>query len=107
MFGKPSARRAIAVGAVLLALVTACSRGYAAHTAISDSAQATRAPVLPALAPDAAPTPMLPPDAAPTPDFAAVSKLMNDAIAAQKLPGAVVVIGHGGNVVFHQAYGSR
>jgi CubicO group peptidase (beta-lactamase class C family) len=107
MFGKPSARRAIAVGAVLLALVTGCSRGYAAHTAVSDSAQATQAPVLPALAPDAAPTPMLPPDAAPTPDFAAVSKLMNDAIAAHKLPGAVVVIGHGGNVVFHQAYGSR
>jgi CubicO group peptidase (beta-lactamase class C family) len=32
---------------------------------------------------------------------------MNDAIAANKLPGAVVVIGHGGKVVFHQAYGSR
>ena len=50
---------------------------------------------------------MLPPDAAPTPDFATVSKLMNDAIAAHRLPGAVVVIGHGGKVVFHQAYGSR
>jgi CubicO group peptidase (beta-lactamase class C family) len=32
---------------------------------------------------------------------------MNDAIAAQRLPGAVVAIGHGGKVVFHQAYGSR
>ena len=47
------------------------------------------------------------PNAAPTPDFATVSKLMNDAIAAHRLPGAVVVIGHGGKVVFHQAYGSR
>ena len=47
------------------------------------------------------------PDAAPAPDFATVSKLMNDAIAANQLPGAVVVIGHGGKVVFHQAYGSR
>jgi CubicO group peptidase (beta-lactamase class C family) len=47
------------------------------------------------------------PDAALTPDFAAVSKLMNDAIAANKLPGAVVVIGHSGKVFFHQAYGSR
>jgi hypothetical protein len=37
----------------------------------------------------------------------AVAKLMNDAIAAQRLPGAVVVIEHGGNVVFHQAYGLR
>jgi CubicO group peptidase (beta-lactamase class C family) len=45
--------------------------------------------------------------AAATPDFATVSKLMNDAIAAHRLPGAVVVIGHGGKVVFHQAYGSR
>jgi CubicO group peptidase (beta-lactamase class C family) len=32
---------------------------------------------------------------------------MNNAIAAQRLPGAVVVIGHGGKVVFHRAYGSR
>ena len=39
--------------------------------------------------------------------FATVSKLINDAIAANRLPGAVVVIGHGGKVVFHQAYGSR
>ena len=32
---------------------------------------------------------------------------MNDAIAANKLPGAVVVVGHGGKVVFRKAYGSR
>jgi CubicO group peptidase (beta-lactamase class C family) len=32
---------------------------------------------------------------------------MNDAIAAEKLPGGVVVIGHGGRVAFHRAYGSR
>jgi CubicO group peptidase (beta-lactamase class C family) len=47
------------------------------------------------------------PDAAPAPDFATVSKLMNDAIAAHRLPGGVVVIGHAGKIVFHQAYGSR
>ncbi|HTI74301.1 MAG TPA: serine hydrolase domain-containing protein, partial [Mycobacterium sp.] len=47
------------------------------------------------------------PSPAPAPDFAAVSKIMNDAVAAQRLPGAVVLIGHGGNVVFQQAYGSR
>jgi len=40
--------------------------------------------------------------AAPTSDFATVSKLINDAIAAHRLPGAVVVIGHGGKVVFHR-----
>src|SRR4029077_8889373 len=88
MFDKPSVRRAIAVGAVLLALAPACSRGDAAHTAVSDSTQAPVAPA-PAPTPDAAPTPTLPPDAAPTLDFATVSKLMNDAIAAHRLPGAV------------------
>jgi CubicO group peptidase (beta-lactamase class C family) len=103
MFGKSSARKAIAAGTVLLTLVAACSRGYAAHTAVSDSARATQAP-------DAAPTraqATQAPDAAPIADFATVSKLMNDAIAAQRLPGGVVVIGHGGRIVFHQAFGSR
>jgi len=96
----PSVRKAVAVGTVLLTFAAATSCGHAADTAVSDSAQAT--PV-----PDAAPTPTPVPDAAPTPDFAAVSKLVNDAIAAHRLPGAVVVIGHGGKIVFHQAYGSR
>jgi CubicO group peptidase (beta-lactamase class C family) len=32
---------------------------------------------------------------------------MNDAVAARRLPGGVVVIGHGGKIVFRQAYGSR
>ena len=32
---------------------------------------------------------------------------MNDAIAAEKLPGGVVVIGHGGRIAFDRAYGSR
>ena len=40
-------------------------------------------------------------------DFTPVSRLIDDAIAAHKLPGAVVVIGHNGNVVFEQAYGDR
>ena len=103
MFGKPSVRKAIAVGAVLLTLAAACSRGNAAHTAVSDSARATQAP-------DAAPTSARTtqaPDAAAVADFATVSMLMNDAIAAHRLPGAVVVIGHGGKIVFHQAFGSR
>jgi CubicO group peptidase (beta-lactamase class C family) len=32
---------------------------------------------------------------------------MNAAIAAHTVPGGVVEVGHGGKVVFHQAYGSR
>jgi CubicO group peptidase (beta-lactamase class C family) len=99
MFGKPSMRRAIVVGAVVLALATACSR--------ADTVQAPQTSAAPARVPTAAATPTLPPIVAPTPDFAAVSTLMNDAIAAHRLPGAVVMIGHGGKVVFQQAYGSR
>jgi SSS family transporter len=41
------------------------------------------------------------------PDFSAVSNAINSGIAAKKLPGAVVVIGHHGQVVFHHAYGLR
>jgi CubicO group peptidase (beta-lactamase class C family) len=107
-FGKPvrkALRKGVAVGTVFLALVAACSRGDAAHTALSDSAKAKQPPAA-ASTPDFA-TPSRPPDAATAPDFARVSKLINDGIAANKLPGAVVVIGHGGNIVFHQAYGSR
>lgn len=43
----------------------------------------------------------------PGPDFAAVSRLVQDAIAAHRLPGAVVQIGHAGEIVFRQAFGSR
>jgi SSS family transporter len=40
-------------------------------------------------------------------DFSAVSTAINAAIAQKKLPGAVVLIGHDGKVVFEQAYGVR
>jgi SSS family transporter len=41
------------------------------------------------------------------PDFSPISQLLNEAIAAHKLPGGVVLIGHNGKVVFEQAYGLR
>jgi SSS family transporter len=40
-------------------------------------------------------------------DFNPVSGLVNQAIEAKKLPGAVVVINHDGRTVFEQAYGDR
>lgn len=40
-------------------------------------------------------------------DFSDVVRLVNADIAAGRLPGAVVQVGHGGNVVFRQAFGSR
>jgi SSS family transporter len=41
------------------------------------------------------------------PDFTPITTLLNDAIAAHHLPGAVVVIGHNNHIVFEQAYGNR
>lgn len=41
------------------------------------------------------------------PDFAGVDRLIGDAIAAGKLPGAVLQVGHGGTVVYLKAYGDR
>jgi CubicO group peptidase (beta-lactamase class C family) len=86
----PSARKAVAIGAVLCALAAACSCGHAADITPIHNAQTTQ-----------------PAGAVAPPDFATVSTLVNGAIAAHRLPGAVVVIGHAGKVAFHQAYGSR
>jgi CubicO group peptidase (beta-lactamase class C family) len=100
-------RKAVGVAAVLLALAAVSWHSYAGHTEVSDSAPTRTAAPTRTHVPYAAPAPTQVPDAASIPDFATVSTLINDAIAAHRLPGAVVVIGHGGNVVFHQAYGSR
>ena len=40
-------------------------------------------------------------------DFSPISALVTQAIAAKKLPGAVVLIGHDGPTVFEHAYGNR
>src|SRR5262249_40145741 len=105
--GRPSARKTIAVGAAVLALGTACSRSDVPQSVTSEEAPQAQVVPAPAPAPMPALTPTAPPDAAPNPAFDKVSELINRAIAANKLPGAVVVIGHGGKVVFHQAYGVR
>jgi SSS family transporter len=41
------------------------------------------------------------------PDFAPVSALINQGIAEHRLPGAVLLVGHSGRVVFEHAYGNR
>lgn len=92
-----SLRTAVAVGAVLLAVVAISSCGGANESAVSDSTPAARDTT------KATPTP----NAVPRPEFATVSKLIDDAIAAHKLPGAVVMIGHGGKTVHERAYGVR
>jgi SSS family transporter len=40
-------------------------------------------------------------------DFSAVSTLLDEAISAKKLPGAVVLVNHNGKTVFEKAYGNR
>ncbi|KRE29049.1 serine hydrolase [Mycobacterium sp. Soil538] len=48
-----------------------------------------------------------PPPVAPTPELAPIAELITDAIAAHRLPGAVVQIGHGGKILFRMAFGER
>ena len=88
-----------AVAAVLLALVATTSCGQARQPEATETTQATQ--TTSATTPSASPKPI------PNKDFDTVSALINDAIAAHKLPGAVVVIGHGGAPVFEQAFGLR
>ncbi|OBG73370.1 serine hydrolase [Mycobacterium sp. E1715] len=100
-------RTAIAVAGVALVVVAACGRGQASHPAAGDSWQLTHAPTAKPPGSPAAQPPGSPAAKPPGPEFAPLSKLINDAIAANRLPGAVVLIGHGGAVAFDQAFGSR
>ncbi|MDR3663830.1 MAG: serine hydrolase [Mycobacterium sp.] len=56
--------------------------------------------------PTSAPAPTAP-SVIPTGPFAPVTRLVNDAVAAHRLPGAVIQIGHSGTIAFRQAYGWR
>ena len=47
------------------------------------------------------------PQVTPTGDFSRVAQLVEDAVEAGRLPGAVVQVGHDGAIVFRQAFGSR
>jgi uncharacterized protein YbbC (DUF1343 family)/CubicO group peptidase (beta-lactamase class C family) len=40
-------------------------------------------------------------------DFSAIDRIIENGITAKKFPGAVVIVGHGGHVVFHKSYGNR
>lgn len=94
--------RAAAATAILLSLIAvpSCGRAEQAREIPTPSAAAPPKPAPPR------PKPALPP-VVPSGDFTAVSQLVDADIAAHRLPGAVIQVGHGGNVVFRQAYGSR
>lgn len=60
--------------------------------------------------PTTTPTPTstaAPPPVVPAGDFTPVEQLVNADIAANRLPGAVVLVGHDGNIVFREAFGVR
>jgi CubicO group peptidase (beta-lactamase class C family) len=92
-------RSTMSVAAVLIALAALVSCGEAREPEAADTTPATQA--------GPATTPSTPPKVLPDKRFDAVSQLINDAIAAHKLPGAVVVVGHNGTTVFDQAFGLR
>ncbi|KUH83104.1 serine hydrolase [Mycobacterium sp. IS-1556] len=96
-FGRSSVGRAIVVAAVLLTAAAPSACGRSEPPAATDNHSTT------VISPRPSPTPA----AVPTPDFSAVSVLMHNAVAAHRMPGAVVAVGHGGRLVLHQAYGSR
>lgn len=95
--------RARATGALVLSLATVASCGQptqpSAGVVTSTPAPPTTSSRLP-----------VPPVAAPVQpegDFAAVPRLVDADIAAHRLPGAVVQVGHDGRIVFRQAFGDR
>ena len=42
-----------------------------------------------------------------SPNLTVLDPIINDAIAQQQIPGAVLVVGHNGQVVYRKAYGNR
>lgn len=96
--------RLCAASAVVLALAAIPSCGSVTQpldTTPADTATAN----IPPTATSTATT--VPPVVAPAEEFARVAQLVNVAMAAHRLPGAVIQIGHAGEVVFRQAFGSR
>ncbi|WP_458318177.1 serine hydrolase domain-containing protein [Mycolicibacterium brisbanense] len=89
-----------AIAAVLLVLGAASSCGQPPSPPAATSTPLIAAPTTTSTTPP--PVPVVPEG-----DFTPVAQLVDDSIAAYRLPGAVVQIGHGGNVVYRQAFGSR
>ena len=88
-----------------LAVVPACGHPQSVHP--TPSAQTAR-PTTPVAEPPVVEPPVVePPVVEPRGDFTSVSQLVNSDIAARRLPGAVVQVGHAGKIVFRQAYGER
>ena len=97
--------RVCGVVAVLLALAAVASCGRPAPPAATSTTSTTAAPETVAPHTDIPATTT--PSVAPAPEFAPIAQLVNEAVSAHRLPGAVVQIGHGGRIVLRQAFGER
>lgn len=93
-------RRGLVTGVGLLSLVAAPSCTTEHPVTAPPSATSRAKPTAPATPPPAA-------VASPDFDFAPISRLVDEAITAPRMPGAVVQIGHAGKVVYRQAFGER
>ena len=98
--GSRHARVGVAA-TVLLALAAVPSCGPAAQPPVATRTSTTASP---AITPPITTTPL---PVAPTPELAPVADLVTEAIAAHRLPGAVIQIGHAGKIVFRGAFGDR
>ena len=92
--------RLYAVGIVLCTLTAATACGPTAPPPLATGTSTTPAPNTPSPAPADA-------EVTPAGDFSPVARLVDDAVAAHRLPGAVVQVGHAGKIVFRHAFGSR
>lgn len=96
MWGTPIAR-ICAIGALSFCLATLPSCGHPAPPPVVSKP----APASPSA------TPPTTENVVAEGDFTGVAQLVNDAIAEPRMPGAVIQIGHGGKIVFRQAFGAR
>lgn len=94
--GRRCAAAAVALGVLV---TTSCGR-----TTEPPSASPVPAPTTRTAQPT---TTVVPEPVVPEGDFTGVARLVDDAIAVPRLPGAVVQIGHGGKIVFRHAFGVR
>ena len=94
--------RACAVGAGVLSVAVAAACAYSPHPTPNAPSAATPSARVPVSIPATPPQAVVPEG-----DFTPVSDLVNADIAAHRLPGAVVQVGHGGKIVFRRAFGDR
>ena len=93
---------AVAAGvSVALTLVSCAGPGRAP---VKTGTAVTSAPTV---RPTSAPPTVTPEAVVPQGDFSSVVRLVDEAIAAPRMPGAVVQVGHVGKIVFRQAFGAR